>query len=83
MIDPINDGGPAFPVPMFTREADGQPMSATEYGLGGMTLRDWFAGQALVGLLAGRGSAGDKAPNWANGSYAIADAMLEARGGAK
>ena len=68
MNEPINDGGPAFPAPYNN---DGV----------GMSLRDWFAGQALAGLLAGRGSAGDKAPNWANGSYAIADAMLKARGG--
>ena len=47
----------------------------------GMTLRDYFAGQALTGLLAGR------QPNnaypleyLAETSYATADAMLEARG---
>lgn len=37
----INDGGPAFPI--------------TEQGLqgyNGMSLRDWFAGQALAGLAA-------------------------------
>lgn len=46
-----NDGGPAFPVPMWPRQADGQPMSAHDFGLGGMTLRQWYAGQALNGLL--------------------------------
>lgn len=35
------DGGPAFPLPV------------TEWNPGnaGMSLRDWFAGQALIGLL--------------------------------
>lgn len=37
-----NDGGPAFPV-------QGSP----KYGdRNGMSLRDWFAGQALAGILA-------------------------------
>ena len=47
----------------------------------GMSLRDYFAGQALIGLLAGR------QPNnaypleyLAETSYATADAMLKARG---
>ena len=83
MIDPINDGGPAFPVPMFTREADGQPMSPTEYGLGGMTLRDWFAGQALIAL-PHIGCGGDlNIEDAAKAAYQFADAMLKARGGAQ
>jgi len=78
MSEQINDGGSALP----TADAY-HPSGQIAYGRKGMSLRDWFAGQALAGLLAGRGSAGDKAPNWANGSYAIADAMIAARGGAK
>ena len=49
----------------------------------GMTLRDWFAGQALQGVLAGywanprsRGSGQEDFAAWA---YAQADAMLAAR----
>ena len=42
MSAPINDGGPAFPVAM--NEISGAYC--------GMTLRDWFAGQALAGLSA-------------------------------
>jgi len=46
---------------------------------GGMTLRDWFAGQALAGLLAHvSGEDPYKAPGVA---YALADAMLKAREG--
>ena len=78
MSEQINDGGPALP----TADAY-HPSGQIAYGRKGMTLRDWFAGQALTGLLAGRGNNGDKAPNWANVSYAIADAMLKARGGGK
>ena len=45
-----NTGGPAFPVPMGWDSHgnwvhDGQDS--------GMTLRDWFAGMAMQGLLAG------------------------------
>jgi len=64
MADAIKDGGPAFP----DRYNDG------------MTLRDYFAGQALAGIAADA-SATDvmtyqKLSEW---SYAIADAMLSAR----
>lgn len=38
----INDGGPAFPF----------PPNENWQGCSGMTLRDWFAGQALAGMLA-------------------------------
>lgn len=47
LIKPPNDGGPAFPLNNFT-----YPNGQTEIGFNGMTLRDWFAGQALQGLLA-------------------------------
>lgn len=45
-----------------------------------MTLRDWFAGQALTGLLAGRSqgvefTCGDAATS----AYLVADAMLAER----
>ena len=44
----INDGGPAFPVPMV-RYDDGNFFNVTDTG---MSLRDWFAGQALAGIMA-------------------------------
>jgi hypothetical protein len=43
----INDGGPAFPVPDIYH-----PNGQIEYGAAGMSLRDWFAGQALAGMIA-------------------------------
>jgi hypothetical protein len=65
----INDGDPAFPCDSFSGQF--APHS-------GMTLRDWFAGQALVGHLAFPRS--DLSPRQAAIlSYACADAMIEAR----
>ena len=67
MTDKIEDGGPAFPV-------DG---AAFEYvGVEtGMSLRDWFAGQALSGL----GSWLHSPSEVSRLAYAQADAMLRAR----
>lgn len=64
----INNGGPAFPV-------SSEIYNGT--GLCGMTLRDWFAGQALNGLLAcSTHIGGEDAANW---SFQFADAMIAAR----
>lgn len=57
---------PAFP----------QSLSA-EGPFGGMTLRDWFAGQALAGLLT---QGKWKTEQLARQSYCAADAMLAERG---
>ena len=75
-----NDGGPAFPSPMFTRQADGMPMSPQEYGLGGMTLRDYFAGQVLAGALSDP-TCQPSPIELAKIAYRGADAMLAAREG--
>lgn len=40
-----DDGGPAFPVPSYVN-VDGETFESKPQG---MTLRDWFAGQALAG----------------------------------
>jgi hypothetical protein len=69
MKTPSNDGGPAFPAPMFVREADGQPMCPQEFGLGGMTLRDYFAGQALAGIVINQGFSGSTREFTAEASY--------------
>ena len=66
----INDGGPAFP---SVGEGFGNPSHSAP----GMTLRDWFAGQALAGL-----TADPDMPTFhkcAEIAYACADAMLRAR----
>ena len=67
-----NDGGPAFP------GRYGQGMWTFE---GGMTLRDWFAGQALSGLLADSPDADCGPKGYAADAYSMADAMLVARDG--
>jgi hypothetical protein len=40
-VNKNNDGGPAFPVSSW-------------FDFKGMTLRDWFAGMALQGVLSGK-----------------------------
>ena len=45
MDTPINNGGPAFPFPVSV-----YPSGQVQPGCYGMSLRDWFAGQALAGL---------------------------------
>lgn len=81
------DGGAAFPSG-DVRDADGIGISE---GSRGMSLRDWFAGQALAGVLAseimvrsiGQGArdiGSDSAyPFFADAAYEIADAMLAKR----
>ena len=78
-----NDGGTAFPtVATATTHgfyADGQPCM-THYGsTPGMTLRAWFAGQALMGWAAGRNhSMCDSDPDKvANTCVAYADALIQ------
>ena len=79
------DGGAAFPVlrtgPKYTER--GTPYGEQIYSVGGMSLRDYFAGQALAGLLASYANPGANcAPTSdvaANESYAYADAMLAER----
>ncbi len=69
----IDNGGPAFP-----------PHRNPETHASGMTLRDWFAGQALQGLAAGL-NAQEEWHGWSSGEFAkeafeLADAMLKERG---
>lgn len=82
-----NDGGPAFPTP-DNSAWDGPARTP------GMTLRDWFAGQALAGIMAAEGDAEGAGsfklrggvPSFmagpaafADAAYMMADSMLAAR----
>ena len=71
MTDKINTGGPAYPVPMDHWEP-------------GMTLRDYFAGQAVGEVIAYFADKhlirNETAPEaFARKAYEIADAMIAAR----
>lgn len=63
-----DDGGPAF--------AHGDH---TNGGHPGMSLRDWFAGQALAGILANPAVSASAAVHIPAAAYAMADDMLAAR----
>ncbi len=64
-----DDGGPAFPHD-FDQRVD---------GYAGMALRDWFAGQALAGLLTHPASRENWRESVVTEAYAMADSMLAAR----
>lgn len=72
----IDDGGPAFPA----EGGDGSGLHANP----GMSLRDWFAGQALPGCML-RCAASEKADGetvegmFSRRAYEVADAMLKER----
>ena len=77
-----NDGGPAFPRTQWT----GSEKNAAHRDVAGLSMRDWFAGQALAGILpatdneSGRSAFTETEPSWiAQKAYELADAMLEAR----
>ena len=73
MSQKLNDGGPAFPGPAQHEVSRGLHE--------GMSLRDWFAGQALAGMLADPNvsARGDMVHVLATDLYRVADAMLKAR----
>jgi hypothetical protein len=74
----INDGGPAFPLPAVMGERE--VISSSDYGEGGISMRDYFAAKAMQAILS--------SPNCpieiytgeiAKESYMVADAMIKAR----
>lgn len=70
------DGGAAFPVAMGSL--------GDQYDCGpGMSLRDWFAGQALPWCLAEFGGNAEDQRQFAEAAYQIADAMLAERAARK
>ncbi len=62
-------GGPAFPIPGLQHDE----------AFNGMTLRDYFAGQAMQGFAASEAEWSDGLYGMAKCAYKWADAMLEAR----
>lgn len=74
MSETIKDGGPAFPV-----------TAHYDVYASGMTLRDWFAGQAIMAAFTSRhvGEYEGDTQDIANCAFQLADAMLKAREVAK
>ena len=81
MSNPVNTGGPAFPI-------EGNDMFGGSFTRSpGMTLRDWFAGRAMQALasdMAGVAAVADEhdvnsTVLLARLAYGMADAMLAAR----
>lgn len=68
------DGGPAFPV-SYTVDLDHQKLKE----FCGMTLRDWFAGQIIAGIMMDPDLNGSPDKHLAVLSYKLADAMLAER----
>ena len=85
MSQPINDGGPAFPLgptaSTMKPHADGEGhMIVTHYGMErGISIRDYFAAAALQGLMAQFDPENELEHHIAKWSYKAADAMLKAR----
>ena len=70
-----NNGGPAYPSDhkMAVMTQNGK---LETFGHDGMTLRDWFAGMALQGILAAGGS---RIMPQSEMAFQLADEMLKAR----
>ena len=78
MEQPKYDGGAAFPHPEQQSVVGGGGTQIRIDSQPGMSLRDYFAGQALTGILADSGWA-DTEEKMAELSYRFADAMIAAR----
>ncbi|MBZ5761540.1 hypothetical protein LAV84_18510 [Rhizobium sp. VS19-DR104.2] len=72
-----NEGGFAFPTPTLFAP-DGTFLGG---GSDGMTLRDWFAGQALIGMMQAMRPYSNDFARSAREAYVQADAMIAAREG--
>jgi hypothetical protein len=81
MVDSMNkdDGGSAFPnAPLYSlQEEDGIYELLVDEQSSGMTLRDYFAAQAMQALISRKDFEFDDSA-WKN-AYDAADAMLKAR----
>ena len=81
-MEKINDGGPAFPVPV---QDDRDCYSRYASGYGGMSLRDWFASHASENDIRRHQSLIERSngymyqPSIEECKYAYADAMIKAR----
>jgi len=72
----IDKGGPAFPVPTDLANKLGCVSSESDAG---MSIRDYFAAKALMGILAHKNALDWTYLATAEDSYRYADAMIKAR----
>jgi len=83
----MRDGGQAFPTPFVMVHDDDQGKDYPQYADSGMTLRDWFAGQAIGSMVRasfervkmGLPPVANAAQGIAENCYELADAMLTER----
>lgn len=75
MSDTIRDGGPAFPWQEWIDSSDPFVKNPIEHK--GMSLRDWFAGQAMKALL--ETGHFNNSEEMSAHAYSLADAMIEGR----
>jgi hypothetical protein len=71
------NGGSAFPLPASSHSVSGGTAFTLQQE--GMTLRDWFASVALIGLLSNPTTTIDKHSEAAKHAYIAADAMISER----
>jgi hypothetical protein len=71
-----NNGGPAFPRPLGHHPHMGCTYSDAQQG---MSLRDYFAGHALAGLLSDETIERVTPEGYAKSAYDYAEAMIEER----
>lgn len=69
-----DDGGPAFPQTILSDEG-GSPVEM----FAGLSIRDWFAGMAMQGLLANPNRCGDPMTHYVQAAYRLADLLLAER----
>jgi hypothetical protein len=75
-----DQGGPAYPQHYVEKGFRGDMETGEVYGEGGLTMRDYFAGQALAGMVSSM--ADDPHIPWKEGAracYMVADAMIKVR----
>lgn len=73
-MNKLNDGGPAFPRPEAFDPTNGGSLPQQD----GMSLRDWFAGKAMQGLISSEPNSFNTAI-MVRDAYIIADCMIEER----
>ena len=78
MIDKIETGGPAFPIPIISQD-QGSGSTTIWQTEGGMDLRDYFAARAMPWFMENVAAGEEWRSNAAKLAYSMADEMIKAR----